>query len=121
MVCNKDKFILNKNMSNEFLLTIKASLSTLPMLIDITDTFVPKLILLETGVIVNIPITVTVHDPLNGQIKLVFDQVTVDTLVSSKGKAVDKYYLKPTYKLLIDCSTVQNGKFVAKIPEVFVE
>jgi hypothetical protein len=121
MVCNADKFILNKNVGNEFLITIKQNASTLPMEITVTDTFTPTLINLETGATVTIGITTTTYNALGGIIKLVFNTTDVNALIAARGAKVDRYYLKPVYKLLIDCNTTNNGKFIAKLPEVYVE
>jgi hypothetical protein len=116
-----DKFVLNKGTSNEFILTIKQNNSTLPMLITDTDTFSLKLYNLETNSqIQGTESVVTVHDMNNGQIKLVFPDALVESLISERGKKEDRYYLKPTYRIVIDCDTTNNGKFVAKIPLVYV-
>ena len=121
MSCTIDKFVINKGVSNEFILTIKQNGNTLPMLITATDTFSLKLYNLETGV--QVPGTesvVTVHDTSNGQIKIIFPNTLVDSLVGERGKKADRYYLKPTYRIAIDCNTTNNGKFVAKVPLVYV-
>ena len=114
------RFVLNKGMSNEFIITIKQNGNTLPMLIDISDTFVAKLCKLSDSSIVASP-TTSVVSAENGKIKIVFDTNIVDTLTSEKGDRADYYYSKPMYELLIDCTTVNNGKFVAKVDKVYVE
>lgn len=121
MACSPSKFILNRNASNEFVITIKQSGTVLPMVIGVSDTFTATLIDLETDTLVPILITTSVVDGTNGKIKVVFDQNVVNTFTVSKGSKVDKYYLKPSYKLVIACDTATNGKFVAKFPEVYVE
>lgn len=48
---------------------------------------------------------------LNGKINVVLDSVLTDSLVYSRGDAVDGYYLKPTYQGVI------NIKFTDDTPE----
>lgn len=120
MACNSNKFILNKGMDNEFILTIKQTGTTLPMQIDAGDTFIAYLYELE-GNTIAMTVTPTVDDADSGKLKLELSSVEVDALLQERGAKVDKYYLKPVYRLAIDCDTLNNGKFVAKIPEVYVE
>ena len=114
------KFVINKNMSNEFIITIKQNGTTLPMAIKAGDTFVVKLVKLSDGITVANP-TTSVHDALNGKIKIVFSQLEVNGLLAERGDRADYYYSKPMYKLVIDCVTANNGKFVAKVAKVYVE
>lgn len=64
---------------------------------------------------------IEIYDAPNGQILVRLYDVLCDTLVSEKGTKADRYYLKPTYRLSIDASTLNNGNFVAKLREVYVE
>lgn len=112
------KFVLNKGMSNEYIITIKQNGTTLPMVISQGDTFAAKLMKLSDDTVVSTP-TVSVHDANNGKIKMVFSGL--DTLDAIKGDKADGYYLIAGYKLLIDCNTANNGKFVAKVSKVYVE
>lgn len=114
------KFVINKGMSNEFIITIKQNGTTLPMTIDVGDTFVTKLVKLSDGNVVASPTTV-VSSAANGQITVTFSDVEVAALVAERGARSDYYYSKPMYKLVIDCDTMNNGKFVAKVPKVYVE
>jgi hypothetical protein len=114
------KFVLNKGLSNEFIITIKQNGTTLPMVISNGDTFVVKLEKLVDSSVVATPI-VSVHDANNGKIKIVFSPESVNLLEITRGDKADGYYSRPNYKLLIDCNTVNNGKFVAKVAKVYVE
>lgn len=114
------KFVLNKGMSNEFILTIKQNGTTLPMEIMDTDTFVAKLQKLSDDSIVATP-NVSIYSKPNGKIKVVFDSDMVSGLVVDKGDKADGYYAIANYKLSIDCNTTNNGKFVAKVKKVYVE
>ena len=90
------------------------------MVIDVSDTFVAKLHKLSDSSVVATP-AISVASAANGKIKLVFDANSVNALIAEKGDRADYYYSKPTYELLIDCTTVNNGKFVAKVDKVYVE
>ena len=125
MACNNNQFILSKNIDNEFKLVIKQTGSTLAMEIADTDTFDATLIELASSNVAmstsDGSITCEVTAPLSGEVTLIFDKSIVADLASEAGEKVDRYYLKPTYKLLIACDTDRNGKFTAKVPEVYVE
>lgn len=122
MACTTDKFVINKGMSNEFILTIKQNDSTLPMLITDTDTFTLKMYKLEdSSEVTGLDNVISVYDANNGQIKITLDSAIVSGLVGEKGGKEDRYYLRPTYRIAIDCNTINNGAFVAKIPLVYVE
>lgn len=121
MSCDVAKFTITKGLDNTFIFTIKADGSTLPMEITVgRDTFTAHLINLETGVTA-LTKALTITDSLSGKTQLVVTSAETTTLVSDKGAKADRYYLRPTYKLIIDCSTVNNGDFIAKVPEVYVD
>lgn len=122
MSCEVAKFTITKGSDNTFVFTIKANESTLPMEIDdITpDTFDARLISLADGTEA-ISKSLTITDALSGQVSLVITTAEAADLLVSRGSATDRYYLRPTYKLIIDCSTTNNGDFIAKVPEVYVD
>lgn len=119
MGCSTNRFTIVKGMDNEFILTIKQTGTTLPMEIDVSDTFEAKLVKLDGTD--EQDVTTTVEDILNGKIKLTVTAAETEGLLVEKGEKVDNYYSRPTYKLLIDCNTVNNGNFIAKVPLVYVE
>lgn len=128
MAIDSNRFVINKGMNNEFIITIKQDDSTLPMVITVADTFTASLYKLDTKVkALSVSKTstasgqITVYDAANGQIKITLSSAAVSALVSERGDKVDKYYLKPTYRLAIDCVTTNNGSFVAKLNNVYVE
>jgi hypothetical protein len=121
MSCDIAKFTITKNLDNTFVFTIKADGSTLPMEItEGTDTFSALLISLETGVTA-LTKSLTVENALSGQVALVITAAETTALVEEKGSKTDRYYLRPVYRLVIDCTTVNNGAFLAKVPEVYVD
>jgi len=63
----------------------------------------------------------TVVDAASGKVSLEIPSEDTESLVSEKGGKADRYYLIPTYNLKIDCETTNNGSFIAKVNEVYVE
>ena len=123
MSCATAKFVISKGVDNTFTFTIKQDNSTLPLAIEVGDTFVADLVLLDGDVPYG-PVTNTalsVDDALNGKVSLFISAANTATLVSDKASKVDRYYLRPTYKLVLKCITANNGNFVAKVPEVHVD
>ena len=97
---------------------------------DTVDTFSAKLINLSDGnTVLDIPFQTTENttrveltdELLTGKIRIIVVEADVNTLTRSVGPEEDRYYLKPSYKLVLECDTLNNGKFIAKIPEVYVE
>lgn len=125
MSCTNN-FVLNKGLRNVFDITIKQNGSTLPLEIDAGDTFKVFLFKLSdnTQTATSDDPTITVDstvDPLNGKLQITFEDTLVSGLVSERGSKVDRYYTLPTYRLVIDCDTLNNGPMVIKIPNVYVE
>jgi hypothetical protein len=116
-------FVITKGFINTFTFTIKADNSTLPITIDAGDTF--------TAALYNIdPAITTVVDSwtmlpfgalANGQVQLIIPVIDTNGLTSLNGGEVDRYYAKPSYKLVLDCDTLVNGAFLAKVYEVYVD
>ena len=122
------KFVINKGLVNEFIITIKQNNETLPMVIDPSDVFEVILYRLsddsEVGrvsLVENTNGVIEIYDAPNGQILIKLYDALCNTLVSEKGTKADRYYLKPAYRLSIEASTLNNGNFVAKLREVYVE
>lgn len=117
------RFVISKGVDNKFIFTIKQDNSTLPLNIVPEDTFVADLVNLETGTTHagadNKPLVV--ESAPNGKVSLSMTASETSTLVTDKGSKTDRYYLRPTYKLVIKCSTANNGDFIAKVPEVYVD
>lgn len=138
MSCDVAKFTITKGLDNTFVFTIKADGSTLPMTIvtsdninddiypegtspaSVPDTFVAKLYMLEDDTLAD-QWDVIATDPLSGKVQLSIPSADTDSLVKDKGSKTDRYYLRPVYKLIIECNTHFNGNFIAKVPEVYVD
>ena len=121
------KFVITKGIANEYYITIKQDDSTLPMVIEPTDTFEVKIFKLKDsalvatiGMIAGTDGQVSVYDDVNGKLKIVLSDALVTALEMERGDRADYYYSKPIYRLVIDASTVNNGDFIATIDKVYV-
>jgi len=114
------KFVINKGIDNEYIFTIKKNGSTEAIVIKPSDTFVFKLVNLKTGV-VEYTVNASTLDAINGKIKVVIPANATTNLVVEVGDRCDYYKRKATYKGNIECNTVDNGKFIAKLTKIYVE
>jgi hypothetical protein len=123
MSCDNTRFVISKGSDNTFTFTIKQDNSTLPLIIEVSDTFKATLVNLEDGTSYPqlLDKELTVESIINGKVELTLPKEDTVNLVVSKGSKVDRYYLRPVYKLVIDCVTTNNGNFIAKVPEVYVD
>ena len=122
------KFIIDKDMDNEYIITIIANGSTLGMQIEPTDTFEVRLYRkCSDELIATIDMTedtngvVNVYQAAGGKIRILMKKALVSSLVTSKGDKVDGCYPKSEYRITVICDTVNNGKFTAKLANVYVE
>jgi hypothetical protein len=122
-------FTINKGLTNEFILTIKQNDTLLPMIIEYSDTFKLLLINLDTDQIestIDMDSTkadgfIDVYDDANGQIRVTMNPTLTNRLEKERGPKEDRYYLKPTYRMSIECSTMNNGNFVIKLKNISVD
>ena len=121
------KFVITKGIANEYYITIKQDDSTLPMVIEPTDTFEVKLFKLsDSSLVATIGMTagadgqISVYDANNGKLKIVLSDALVTSLIMERGDRADYYYSKPIYRLIIDASTRNNGDFIATVDKVYV-
>ena len=122
-------FTINKGLTNEFILTIKQNDTLLPMIIEYSDTFKLLLINLDTDQIestIDMDSTkadgfIDVYDDANGQIRVTMNPTLTDKLEKERGPKEDRYYLKPTYRMSIECNTMNNGNFVIKLKNISVD
>ena len=122
-------FTINKGLTNEFILTIKQNDTLLPMIIEYSDTFKLLLINLDTDQVestIDMDSTkadgfIDVYDDANGQIRVTMNPTLTDRLEKERGPKEDRYYLKPTYRMSIECNTMNNGNFVVKLKNISVD
>lgn len=118
--CSVNKFTITRGVDNTFVFVIKEDGTTLPLALQPSDTFVAYLKELGTDTTA-LTKSLSIEDANSGKVKLVVTEAEANLLVPRKGTEVDRYYVKPSYKLVIDCSTVGNGDFIAKVNEVYVD
>lgn len=122
------KFVIDRGMDNEYIITIKANGSTLGMQIEPTDTFEVRMyrkcsdeLVATVGMTEDVNGVVDVYQASTGKIRVLLKQVLVNNLVASKGDKVDGCYPKSEYRISVICDTANNGKFTAKLANVYVE
>ena len=122
-------FTINRGLKNEFILTIKQNDSLLPMVIEYSDTFKLTMFNRDTEAIEAVLDMdnakadgyIAIHNDANGQIKIVMNPALTNKLEKERGPKEDRYYLKPTYRIAIECDTLNNGNFVAKLENVYID
>ena len=122
-------FTINRGLKNEFILTIKQNDSLLPMIIEYSDIFKLTMFNRDTEVVeaildmddTKLDGYIAVHNDANGQIKIVMNPSLSGKLEKERGPKEDRYYLKPTYRIAIECDTLNNGSFVAKLENVYID
>ena len=122
------KFVIDRGTDNEYIITIKANGSTLGMQIEPTDTFEVRLyrkcsdeLIATIGMIEDANGVVDVYHAPGGKIRILMKEALVSSLVAPKGDKVDGCYPKSEYRINVICDTANNGKFTAKLANVFVE
>ncbi len=122
-------FTINRGLNNEFIITIKQNDSLLPMVIEYSDTFKLTMFNRDTEAIeavldmddAKVDGYIAIHNDANGQIKIVMNPALTSKLEKERGPKEDRYYLKPTYRIAIECDTLNNGNFVAKLENVYID
>lgn len=118
---------LYNGIDNIFDLVVKKNKIALPLELTATDTFKVHLIDLATKATVTtltetdtVDGNVTITDLINGKITILIKPTLVATLKSLRGSQADNYYVRPTYKLLIEADTANQGKFITTLDRVGV-
>ena len=122
-------FTINRGLKNEFIMTIKQNDSLLPMVIEYSDTFKLTIFNRDTEAIeavldmddTKVDGYISIHNDANGQIKIVMNPALTNKLEKERGPKEDRYYLRPTYRISIECDTLNNGNFVAKLENVYID
>ena len=118
---------LYNGIDNIFDLVIKKNKIALPLELTALDTFKVHLIDLATKANVTTLTetdtadgNVTITDLINGKITILIKPELVATLKSLRGSQADNYYVRPTYKLLVEADTANQGKFITTLDRVGV-
>ena len=130
MAATVSNFTINSGLLNEFIITIKKNKSLLPIEIDNTDTFKLYLKNRDTGIVEheldntnldNLKGKIEIFNNANGQIKIIMNPVMTSLLKKEFGPKEDRYYSKPSYSISLECTTIDNGHFVSKIKNVYID
>ena len=118
---------LYNGIDNIFDLVVKKNKIALPLELTATDTFKVHLIDLATKATVTTLTetdtadgNVAITDLINGKITILIKPELVATLKSLRGSQADNYYVRPTYKLLVEADTANQGKFITTLDRVGV-
>jgi hypothetical protein len=121
---SSSRFVITRGVENVFVFTIKEEGSTLPK--DLSGwSFTGKLYLLSDSA--SVPTAVDIGDSLvetpntSGRVRFTMTSSAADSLVVDKGGKVDRFYVRPTYKLMIIGTKSGQPNIIAKVEEVYVD
>lgn len=114
------KFVIFKGIDNNYYFRIKKNETIESINITPTDTFVFKLLDIESGELIYTT-NLTVVDSINGKIQLAIPSNNTTNLKVDVGDRCDYYSRKPTYKGRIEMNTADNGKGIAILDKIYVE
>ena len=114
------KFVIFKGIENNYDFRVKKNGSIESINITPTDTFVFKLLDIESGELIY-TVNLNVVDSINGKIQLTIPSSATTNLKINIGDRCDYYNRKPTYKGRIEMNTTDNGKAIAVIDKIYVE
>ena len=114
------RFIVVKGLDNTFVFTIKGNGTTLPLEIQPNDSFMAHFRDKESGNII-LSKEMDVVSASEGKVTLLVDSNETYMFDGVKGGKVDRFYLKPNYSLLLECDTQQDGKFIARVEDVYID
>ncbi|MFA7030154.1 MAG: hypothetical protein WC179_07775 [Candidatus Cloacimonadaceae bacterium] len=113
-------FIIIKGKALEFFITIKEDGATVPLVLDITDTFTFSLVDKKYGTKYITDKSMTISDALNGEISGVITAIESATLPSKKANAEDYFIPRPNLRLVVHGDTLAQGEMTALIEDVYV-
>jgi hypothetical protein len=121
---SSSRFVITRGVENVFVFTIKEEGSTLPK--DLSGwAFTGNLYLLSDSASVPTPIGIgagVVETPsTSGRVRFTVTSSVANGLVVDKGDKVDRFYVRPTYKLMIVGTKSGEPNIVAKVEEVYVD
>lgn len=125
-----DRFTLTSGINNTFAFTIKANGSTLPVNLRDGDSVTAIFRSLADGTVIltkSLDLSLELNpnsgqmENLNGRATLELSPEDVELFSGERGTKADRYYLKPTCSLILDCNTADNGVFIARIPYVYID
>jgi hypothetical protein len=121
---SSSRFVITRGVENVFVFTIKEEGSTLPK--DITGwVFTGNLYKLSDSA--SVPTAVSIGSGVletpttSGRVRFTVTSSVANSLEIDKGGKVDRFYVRPTYKLMIIGTKSGQPNIVAKVEEVYVD
>lgn len=115
------RFILVRGVTNNWTLYIKARGSLDALELKATDTFVAHIREKNTGETVVSGIPLTIGNPKEGEVKLSLTPTNIAPLERDVGTKANRSYLKPHYSLLIEANTANQGSFLIRVEDVYID
>lgn len=113
-------FTIIKGKALEFFITIKEDGTTVPLELDVSDTFTFSLVDKKYGTKYITDKTMTISDALNGEISGVITAIESATLPTKKANAEDYFIPRPNLRLVVHGDTLSQGEMTALIEDVYV-
>lgn len=113
-------FTVIKGKALEFAVIVKENGSTMPLVLDVTDTFTFSVVDKKTGTkyITNKAMLIT--DAINGEVRGEITALESSTFPMKKASAEDYYIPRPNLRLVVSGNTIAQGEMTAFIEDVFV-
>lgn len=115
------RFTLIRGVTNNWTLYIKARGSLDALVLTSTDTFIAQIREKETGNTVVAGIPLTVGKAKEGEVKLTLTPGDLAPLERDVGTKANRSYLKPHYSLLIEANTANQGAFLIRVEDVYID
>lgn len=115
------RFNITRGVDNTYTFTIKQNGSIFPMVITSGDTFVAKMYSLNPADQLVLTKNLRVVDAEKGKVGMDISAEDTNLLIHKEGTYADRYYTVAVYRLVLECTTVNNGFFIAHIGRVYVK
>ena len=115
------RFILVRGVTNNWTLYIKARGSLDALKLVKGDSFLAHIRERNTGETVVSSVPLTIGDPEKGEVKLTLTPEHLDQLERDVGTKANRSYLKPHYSLLIEATTANQGSFLIRVEDVYID
>lgn len=115
------RFVLIRGVTNNWTLYIKARGSLDALELDDQDSFIAHIRDKQTGDNVITPIPLVIGKKEEGEIKLTLTSEQVSTLTRDVGSKANRSYLKTEYSMIIEADTKNQGTFLIRVEDVYID
>ncbi len=119
MATNTD-FTIIKGKALEFSILVKENGTTIPLVLNVLDTFSFSLVDKKTNTKYVTDKTMTIIDAPNGEVGGVISAIESATLPTKRGAAEDGYIPRANLRLIVSGNTQAQGEMTASIEDVYV-